>query len=161
MLRYAEVPSTGTGLDEATAAPILTLANLPGESKVNAYCAVASAVDLLGNQSALPNAEKDGGTCVPAGVPDMDATMPGNQPTLGSYEALLAAAAATTPGEGAAENLANAGLRVGVDLTAPAVEFTATSAMDEATALGDRLDVACDGCRCRIGTRDRSHQCER
>ena len=34
-LRYAAVPSSGggTGLDEAIAAPILTLANLPGESK--------------------------------------------------------------------------------------------------------------------------------
>ena len=35
-----------------SAAPILTLANLPGESKdPDAYCAVVSAVDLLGNES--------------------------------------------------------------------------------------------------------------
>ena len=51
VLRYAEVPKWG-GLEEALAAPILTLANLPGESeKADAYCAVVSAVDLLGNES--------------------------------------------------------------------------------------------------------------
>ena len=63
-LRYAEVPSSGDGLDEALVAPILTLANLPGESDADEYCAVASAVDLLGNESGLPDEEDDGGTCM-------------------------------------------------------------------------------------------------
>ena len=121
LLRYAEIPKGEAGLDAAIAAPILTLANLPGESKENAYCAVASAVDLLGNESALPNAEDHAtaaGTCVDAS----------------GYAGLLEAADAT---DATAEALANAGLLVGVDITPPAVEFTAASAMDEATALGD------------------------
>ena len=65
VLRYAEAPSSGDGLEEALAAPILTLANLPGESKdADAYCAVVSAVDLLGNESDLPDADDD--TCMTA-----------------------------------------------------------------------------------------------
>ena len=127
VLRYAAVPSSGggTGLDEAIAAPILTLANLPGESQKNAYCAVASAVDLLGNQSALPNAEDHAtaaGTCIAAT----------------RYRALLDAASADAPaGVAAEENLANAGLRVGVDLTPPTVEFLAASLEDKATSIPD------------------------
>ena len=141
VLRYAAVPSSGggTGLDEAIAAPILTLANLPGESKKNAYCAVASAVDLLGNQSALPNAEDHAtaaGTCMMAGVAsDDDATPTAVVATY--YMALLEAANAETPAEGAAENLANAGLMVGVDVTPPTVEFLLASLEDEATSIAD------------------------
>ena len=52
--------------------------------------------------------------------------------------ALLEAANAEMPAEeGAAEALANAGLLVGVDITPPAVEFTAGSPKDKATALGE------------------------
>ena len=138
VLRYAAVPSSGggTGLDEAIAAPILTLANLPGESKKNAYCAVASAVDLLGNQSALPNAEDHAtaaGTCMMAGVASDDDAIPMVVAT--GYMALLEAANAATPAEGAAENLANAGLMVGVDVTPPTVEFLLASLEDEATSI--------------------------
>ena len=52
------------------------------------------------------------------------------------YTALLEAAAVDEPAEGAADALANAGLLVGVDITAPAVEFTGASAKDENTDLG-------------------------
>ena len=50
--------------------------------------------------------------------------------------ALLEAANAEMPEEGAAEALANAGLLVGVDITPPAVEFTAGGPKDKATTLG-------------------------
>ena len=78
MLRYAEVPKDEAGLDAAVAAPILTLANLPGESDANEYCAVVSAVDLLGNESDLPNAEDDDddpGTCMAAGTASVEADL--------------------------------------------------------------------------------------
>ena len=76
LLRYAEVPKDEAGLDAAVAAPILTLANLPGESDADEYCAVVSAVDLLGNESDLPNAEDHAtakGTCMTAGMPSVEA----------------------------------------------------------------------------------------
>ena len=84
----------GADLEEALAAPASTMATLPEESDVNEYCAVASAVDLLGNESDLPD-----GACVDA----------------------------------ATYTLANAGILVGVDVTAPAVQFTAASTEDGAT----------------------------
>ncbi len=52
------------------------------------------------------------------------------------YRALLEAAAADAPEEGAADALKNAGLLVGVDITPPAVEFTAGGPKDKATTLG-------------------------
>ena len=134
-LRYAE-----KGLDEALAAPILTLANLPGESKLNAYCAVVSAVDLLGNESDLPDEEDDGGTCEIAGMAsveeDLTASPQVDAVEATGYMALLEAANADMPADDAAENLANAGLMVGVDITPPAVEFTGATPKDGATALG-------------------------
>ena len=62
VLRYAAKPKTGEHIAAAIAAPILTLANAPGESKADAYCVVASAVDALGNESALP--DEDGRRCM-------------------------------------------------------------------------------------------------
>ena len=144
-LRYAEVPSSGGGLDEALAAPILTLANLPAESDdADAYCAVVSAVDLLGNESKLPKAEKDGGTCVEAGVKSSDGpdetAGTNDDVTASGYEALIEAANADTPAAGAAAALANAGILVGVDVTLPTVEFTGASLGADSTALSDAAD---------------------
>ena len=51
VLRYAEEDD----IEDARAAAPLSLANLPGESDADAYCAVVSAVDLLGNESSLPD----------------------------------------------------------------------------------------------------------
>ncbi len=142
VLRYAEVPKDEAGLDAAIAAPILTLANLPSPSDdKDEYCAVASAVDLLGNQSALPNAEDDDdapGTCMIAGVASVEEDNANNIEAVEAtgYMALLEAANAEMPEEGAAEALANAGLLVGVDITPPAVEFTSGGPKDEATELG-------------------------
>ena len=50
VLKYAE----DDDIEDARAAAPLSLANLPGESDADAYCAVVSAVDLLGNESSLP-----------------------------------------------------------------------------------------------------------
>ena len=63
VLRYAE----DDDIEDARAAAPLSLANLPGESDENAYCVVASAVDLLGNESSLPG-KIDDGDCLEAGV---------------------------------------------------------------------------------------------
>ena len=61
------------------------------------------------------------------------------------YTALLEAANAETPAEGAAEELANAGLLVAVDITPPAVEFTGASPKDGATALAGWVLHVTDG----------------
>ena len=146
VLRYAAVPSSGggTGLDEAIAAPILALANLPGESDANKYCAVASAVDLLGNQSALPNAEDhadDAGTCMEAGLTYIAAANGNDARPATDYELLLKTLADAEDANveddvtAAKKALANAGILVGVDITPPAVEFTAGGSADEATTL--------------------------
>ena len=65
VLRYAE--AKGTSVKDAIAASPLTLANASrGIGNADAYCAVASAVDLLGNESSLP--DEDDGDCLIAGV---------------------------------------------------------------------------------------------
>ena len=51
-------------LDEARAADASSAPTLPDPSGANDYCFIASAVDLLGNESSLPKAEKDGGVCM-------------------------------------------------------------------------------------------------
>ena len=142
-LRYAEVPSSGGGLDEALAAPILTLASLPAESdEEDAYCAVASAVDLLGNESKLPKAEKDGGTCMMAGTRFVaaDATAGTDSVPATGYEALIRNAGAEDATADATNALANAGILVGVDVTSPTVEFTGASLGADSTALSDAAD---------------------
>ena len=59
VLKYAE----DDDIEDARAAAPLSLANLPGESEADAYCAVVSAVDLLGNESSLPG-DIDDGDCL-------------------------------------------------------------------------------------------------
>ena len=58
VLRYAKAGSTG--LKDAIAAAPLSLTNLPGESAMDYYCAVVSAVDDLGNESGLPDPDEAG-----------------------------------------------------------------------------------------------------
>ena len=99
VLRYAE----DDDIKDAIAASPLTLATLPGESDVNAYCAVASAVDLLGNESSLPDED---GECLIASV----------------YEGLLADLSVADSATAKAA-LADAGLLVGVDITPPGIEI--------------------------------------
>ena len=85
VLRYAE----DGDIEDARAAAPLSLANLPGESDADAYCVVASAVDLLGNESSLPG-DIDDGDCLMAGVAAVldDADMVTTDDVTG-YEALL------------------------------------------------------------------------
>ena len=134
VLRYAE----DDDIEDARAAAPLSLANLPGESDMDAYCFVASAVDLLGNESSLPG-KIDDGDCLMAGVAgtlDMGG-MVDDQATMGSYEELLqnlaVANAMMDDGAGvtakadaietAMDELADAGLLVGVDITPPGIEI--------------------------------------
>ena len=140
-LRFAAVPS-GSGKDglpealEATPCQAVP----PGavaDSKANADCVVASAVDNLGNESARPD---EGGTCEMAGNASVEAVM--DDPATNDvdetvmaadaegYFALLEADAAD------AEALANAGLRAGVDLTPPEAIFAGASLGKDAKALG-------------------------
>ena len=130
VLRYAE----DDDIEDARAAAPLSPANRPGESDANAYCVVASAVDLLGNESSLPG-DIDDGDCLIAGTPDTDDTDPNNDGT--GYQMLLeelrVANAMMDDGEGvttkadaietAMDELADAGLLVGVDSTPPGIEL--------------------------------------
>ena len=134
VLKYAE----DDDIEDARAAAPLSLANLPGESDEDAYCAVVSAVDLLGNESSLPG-EIDDGDCLMAGVAAVvdDMGMATTPATTGSYEALLEdlrvanamaddAGTTTTKAdaiETAMDELADAGLLVGVDITPPGIEI--------------------------------------
>ena len=128
VLRYAE----GGDIEDARAAAPLSLANLPGESDENAYCVVASAVDLLGNESSLPG-KIDDGACLIAGTPDTDDSDMNNDGT--GYQMLLeelrVANAMMDEAEGKAaietamDKLADAGLLVGVDITPPGIEIEA------------------------------------
>ena len=144
VLRYAE--EDGSSVKDAIAASPLTLANLPGESDADAYCAVASAVDLLGNESDLP--DEDDGNCLIAGVATtfMDNGMVDVAATEG-YEALLEALRMAEAGEdenvvaGAEAALADAGLRVGVDVTPPGIEIDEDERINVVTNLTFNFDV--------------------
>ena len=143
MLRYAK----GDDIEDARAAAPLSLANLPGESETDAYCVVASAVDLLGNESSLPG-KIDDGECMVAGMPDDDeADMLDAMNSATFYEMLLedlnianrmpddAAGSTTTPKadaiEAAMDKLADTGLRVGVDITPPGIEIDELDRFDD------------------------------
>ena len=101
VLRYAE----GNDIEDAIAAS--PSSTLTGESEADAYCVVASAVDLLGNESGLP--DEDDGSCN----------------TVANYETLLTtlATADSTNIADAQAALADAGLLAGVDLTPPGIEL--------------------------------------
>ena len=125
-LRAAAAPSGGDGLEEAVAAPLLTLATLSGESKANAYCVVASAVDALGNESALPDPDDD--ECMTAadilatGMEAVEADMDANPPV----EAMDAVPVTQM-----------SAMRAGVDLTPPTAVFTGASLGEDAKSLNE------------------------
>ena len=153
-LRFAAVPSgdDDKGLTEALEAPAFQ-AVPPGavpDSKADAYCVVVSAVDKLGNESALPDDED--GFCEVAGNEAADAVV--DDPDTNDvdeeaaavvgvgYAKLLQDLAAAKKAEDddaiedAEDALADAGLRVGVDTTPPELVFAGTSRGKDATALG-------------------------
>ena len=133
VLRYAE----GDDIEDALAAAPLSPTNLPSESEMDAYCAIVSAVDNLGNESGLP--DEDDGTCNVAGTPDADAgtDTDNNTNDATGYEMLLEALAmanrldddvapATTKADAitaAQDALADAGILAGVDITPPGIEI--------------------------------------
>ena len=138
VLRYAE----DDDIEDARAAAPLSLANLPVESDLNAYCVVASAADLLGNESSLPG-KIDDGDCLMAGTPDTD----GNDMNDGTgYQMLLEELrlanammdddAKADAIETAMDKLADAGLLVGVDITPPGIEIENDDRFAEAPAAG-------------------------
>jgi hypothetical protein len=152
VLRYAD--EDGSSVEDAIAATPLSLTNLPGESEEDAYCAVVSAVDVLGNESSLP--DEDDGMCLTAGVPSMIADDGSVIPaTDGSYEALLEALRAanaldddTPPATAKAEAiadaeeaLADAGLLAGVDITPPRIEIDEDERINAVAGLSLAFDV--------------------
>ena len=134
VLRYAE----DDDIEDARAAARLSLANLPGESEADAYCAVVSVVDRLENESSLPG-DIDDGDCLMAGVAAViaDNGVVTTPATANSYEALLEelrvanammddAVGVTTKAdaiETAMDELADAGLMVGMDVTPPEIKI--------------------------------------
>ena len=150
VLRYAEADNGS--VEDAIAAAPLSPTNLPGESEMDAYCAVVSAVDALGNESGLP--DEDDGTCVIAGTPDTDDTDdPTNDAT--GYEMLLEALAianrmpddaegVTTKAdavEAAQDALADAGLLAGVDITPPGIEIDEDMRINAVADLSFDFDI--------------------
>ena len=135
-LRYAAKPSSGSVGSSAHVKAALAATpstSLPAEHKTpNNYCVFASAVDRLGNESALPKA--DDATCEIAGV---KATTGDNPQSATGYVKVLANGKASSASKAATDSLANAGILAGVDLTAPSVEFLTASVKDKATELGD------------------------
>ena len=127
VLRYAEVPSSGDGLEEALAAPILTLANLPGESKADAYCAVVSAVDLLGNESDPLDPKAD--ACMTA-AEVMATSLTGVEDDIDTEDV----------DESMQDVTFSSAMRAGVDITPPVVEFTGVSLAADTTALSNQDD---------------------
>ena len=151
VIRYAE----GDDIEDAIGAAPLSLTNLPGESEMDAYCGVVSAVDALGNESDLP--DEDDGMCYPAGVAaviadDGTVTTPA---TADSYSALLEAlraanalpadvAPATTKADAIAaaeEALADAGILAGVDLTPPGIEIDEDMRINAVADLSFDFDI--------------------
>ena len=153
VLRYAKAGNTG--LKDAIGAAPLSLTNLPSESGEDAYCAVVSAVDQLGNESSLP--DEDDGECLAAGVAAViadDGTVT-TAATTGSYEELLEALRAANaldddvpPAtakadaiEAAMDDLADAGILAGVDITPPGIEIDEDDRINAVADLSFDFDV--------------------
>ena len=112
-IRFAEADSDKE-VGVALAAPALSALVLPASlagksSKADAFCVVASAVDMLGNESDLPDADED---CV-------------------SHDAY---ATTTGTGEDATTTYA-AGLLAGADLAPPTIAFSPASPKADATMM--------------------------
>ena len=126
VLRYAEAGSSA--IEDALAAAPLSHTNFPGESEMDAYCVIVSAVDDLGNESGLP--DEDDGTCMMAGTPDTGTADAPNNDAAG-YELLLFNLATANAMDPVVEDevtaaeaaLADAGLLAGLDITPPGIEI--------------------------------------
>ena len=144
-LRFAAVPrgDADGGLTEALEATPLQMVPVGvavPDSRADAYCVIASAVDDLGNESDLPDDED--GTCMMAGSPSVaaveDDPNTGEDETMAAVEAtgytkLLEDLAAAEEAEDeddiedAMQALVDAGLRAGVDTSPPTAEFAGAS----------------------------------
>ena len=138
----------GGDLDEALAATPSSSPSLPEASRSNdAYCAIASAIDDLGNESALP--DEDDGDCVADDdyedlLDDLkaaeDAVPDGEDPTDAQQEDI----------DDAIDDLVEVGLLAGVDVEAPMVSFT-TSASSPIRSAREFQVQASDAGRGRSG----------
>ena len=144
VLRYAEADNGS--VEDAIAAAPLSLTNFPGESEIDAYCVVVSAVDALGNQSDLP--DEDDGTCYMAGMRDSD-TDDDTQNDATGYEELLEALDIAMTAEmvdddavtAAQKALADAGLLAGLDITPPGIEIDEKDRINVAAGLNFDFDI--------------------
>ena len=108
-LRFSDTtPSVVGGAIEATPNALPTAA-----TKEDAVCVVATAVDLLGNESSLPSA----------------AAACANAKTYGDAVTVLAAAKKAEDEDAIEDALGDipAGIRAGLDVTAPTIDFSGTS----------------------------------
>ena len=111
VLRFSS--TTPSVVDGALAATPNALPTAP--TKANAACVIATAVDLLGNESKLPSAGKACTTAADYAV---------------AVQALKDARGADDPDEDAIEDALGdipAGIRAGLDVTAPTIDFSGTS----------------------------------
>ena len=109
-LRYS--PTTPNLVDGAVAADPSSEPTLPAATKANAICFIASAVDLLGNESKLPKA----GTACASEVED-DAVTTDVDESLASVT------------------------KAGVDITVPTIDWTAASLADNSRNLDEPFEV--------------------
>ncbi len=125
-LRYST--TTPSIVDGALAAEASSEPTLPAATKkATDICFIASAVDLLGNKSALPD---DGDACANAAM------------YTTAVDALeVAEEAEDDDAIAEAQGDIPAGLRAGVDVTAPTIEFTANSLKDESRTLDRAYDL--------------------
>ena len=108
---------------------------LPATSRKDRICFVVTAKDLLGNESALPSSSK---TCRNAESYDELVTALGNAlKALDDADTEANREAVST----ARRNLRNAGLRGGVDVTAPTAEFVRSGLDEDARATDDEFIV--------------------
>ena len=138
----------GGDFDEALAATPSSSPSLPEASRSNdAYCTIGSAVDDLGNESALP--DEDDGACeadddyqalLDALKAAEDAVPDGEDPTDAQQEDI----------DDAIDDLAEAGLLAGVDVEAPMLSFT-TSASSPIRSAREFQVQASDAGRGRSG----------
>ena len=138
----------GEDFDGALAATPSSSPSLPEASRSNdAYCAIASAVDDLGNESALP--DEDDGACeayddyqdlLDALKAAEDAVPDGEEPTDAQQDDI----------DDAIDDLAEAGLLAGVDVEAPMLSFT-TSASSPIRSAREFQVQASDADRGRSG----------
>ena len=122
------------------------------DSKANAYCVVASALDKLGNESAQPDPDEDDATCKMAGTASVEADAMA-EPAIAAAPATEYAALAEAYADAkeakddaaiatAEAALANVGLRAGLDITPPAADWAGTSLASNAKALNiDAVDA--------------------